>query len=66
MARHRFIYRPSLFDKFVMPPFAVGKGLLKEGDIVYKGESHHRQCYIYNQEGKLLGMVFKSSLEKIN
>jgi hypothetical protein len=66
MGRKRFRYNPVPFDKFVMQPYGIKAGLLKEGDTVYKGKSlGFNQCYIYTKDNILLGMVFKDSLEKV-
>lgn len=66
MGKSKFKYNPIPFDQFVIEPYGVRAGILKIGDIVYKGKSlAMKQCYIYTKDDKLLGMVFKDSLEKI-
>jgi hypothetical protein len=66
MGRKKFRYNPVPFDKIISPPSGVKEGLLKEGDIVYKGSSPTKNLtYIYTKEGISLGLVNKNSLEKI-
>jgi len=66
MARKKFKYNPVLFDRILSPPSGVLEGLLKEGDIVYKGSRlTEKLTYIYTKEGINLGLINKNSLEKI-
>jgi hypothetical protein len=70
MSRPKRIFNPNIFDQIICPPYGVRAGLLKKGDIVYKGKTYGGKgnlasVYIYTKDNILLGFCSLGSLEKI-